>query len=154
MYGRYGYPYKRKVRDFMKKVLLLVVAALVIPSVALAKKPPHPTHGKSAPKVMYVLKGKLSNYQSYDSIYVESGMITILVRSSNHHGRALRGQTLTFPIVAKSRITLRNGLTTITDNDKGIVKVWATKRVPAADLAATLQAVPARQVIDQQGASS
>jgi hypothetical protein len=137
----------------MKKALLLVIAALMVPSVALAaKSPPKDHHGKGAPKVTYVLKGTLSNYE-FGSIYAESGTITIVVRRSNRHGRTLKGQTLTFPLDANSKISLRDGLTTITDGDRGIVKVRAAKKISAADLAAALQAIPARQVIDQ-GSSS
>ena len=134
----------------MKKALLLVIAALMVPSVALAAKSAPTKHGNGAPKVTYVLKGTLSNYQAYgSSIYTESGTITIVVRHSNRHGKALKGQTLTFPLDAKSKISLADGLTTITDGDRGIVKVRAAKNIAAADLAATLQAIPARQVIDQ-----
>jgi hypothetical protein len=48
----------------MKKVVLLAALALAVPSLALAAKPPAPgnsqgSHGKAAPKVMYVLKGRL-----------------------------------------------------------------------------------------------
>jgi hypothetical protein len=130
----------------MKKVLALaVLALLVVPAAALAGGPG--THGKSAPKVQYILRGTLSAYVPYND--PTNGSITITVGHSNYHGRALKGQTLTFPLVAKSRIVLRHKLTTITDNDLGVVKVRALKRIDPADLATTLQAVPARQVIDR-----
>jgi len=132
----------------MKKALLLVIAALMVPSIALAT---NPSPGRSAPKVLYVLKGKLSAYSPYSA--PNNGSITIVVSHSNYHGRALKGQTLTFALNARSRVSLADGLTTITDNDKGIVTVRAARRIPAADLAATLQAIPARHVVDQ-GASS
>ena len=139
-----------KGRDFMKKALLLAIAALMVPSAALAGKSDPPAHhGKGAPKVTYVLKGTLSNYLPYDSIYVESGAITIVVRHANRHGRALKGQTLTFPVDGMTKVSLKDGLTTITDGDRGIVKVRAAKRIAAADLAAALQAITARQVIDK-----
>jgi len=135
----------------MKKALLLVIAALLVPSVALAAKPPsHPGKGgKSAPKVMYVLKGKLSAYSAYNSVGPVNGSITIVVSHANRHGKALKGQTLTFALDASSKISLKSGLTTITDNDIGIVKIKAAKKIAAADLAATLQAIPAKQVVDQ-----
>lgn len=139
----------------MKKgILLAVVAALTItPAAALAKGKPGgpsgPGHGKGAPKVMYVLKGKLSNYQPYDSIYASSGTITIAVKGANHHGKGLKGMSLTFPIGANTKISLRHHLTAIADGDRGIVKVKAAKKIAAADLAATLQAETARQIIDQ-----
>ena len=133
----------------MKKALLLVIAALMVPSIALAAKPaPAAKGGKGGPKVVYVLKGKLSAYSAYNA--PTNGSITIVVSHANYHGKALRGMTLTFPLDAKSKISLENGLTTITDNDNGIVKVKAAKNIAAANLAATLQAIAARQVVDQR----
>ena len=82
----------------MKKALILVFAALMIPSVALAAKPsPTGKGGKGAPQVTYVLKGTLSSYTAYDSVTPANGSITILVKHANHHGKSLKGQTLTFP---------------------------------------------------------
>lgn len=144
----------------MKKVLLLAVMALAIPSVALAAKPPHPSqggpglHGKAAPKVMYVLKGTLSAYSAFDSGTNTNGSITIAVTHANHHGKALVGQTLTFPVGSATKVVLENGATTITDGDLGIVKIKAAKNIAAADLATTLQATNAFQVIDQGPAST
>jgi len=133
----------------MKKgILLAVVAALTItPAAALAKG--GPGHGKGAPKVMYVLKGKLSNYQPYDSIYAQSGSITITVKSANHHGKALKNMSLTFPVDGHTQISLNHHVSVIADGDKGIVKVKAPKKIAAADLATTLQATAASQVVDQ-----
>ena len=136
----------------MKKALILVFAALVIPSVALASKPAT-TGGRSAPKVMYILKGTLSAYTAYDSSTSTNGSITILVSHANYHGRALKGQSLTFPVGANTKVTLNDGVTAITDGDTGVVTVRAPKRIPAADLAATLQTYTARHIIDQ-GTSS
>ena len=135
----------------MKKALILVLAALVVPSAAIAATPA--VHGKSAPKVLYVLKGKLSAYTAYtpatSTTAAVNGSITIMVSSANYHGKGLKGQTLTFAVDGKTKITLQSGVTKITDGDKGIVKIRAAKRVAAADLATTLQAAMARQVIDQ-----
>lgn len=137
----------------MKKVLLLVIAALLIPGAALAKGKPPVTgpgsHGKSAPKVVYVLKGTLSGYSAYDSGTSTNGSITILVSKANYHGKALKGQTLTFPVGPKTKVTLEDGVTAVTDNDKGIVKVRAPKRIAAADLASTLQTYNAKQIVDK-----
>ena len=132
----------------MKKgILIAVVAALMItPAAAMAG---HSTGGKSGPKVMYVLRGKLSAYTAYNAATSTNGSITIMVSSANYHGKALKGQTLTFPVGANTKITLENGVSAITDSDKGIVKVKAAKKIAAADLATTLQAATARQVIDQ-----
>lgn len=134
----------------MKKgILLAVVAALLItPAAAVAN---HGKGGKSAPKVTYVLKGTLSSYTPYNnSIYgPANGSITILVSSANHHGKALKHMSLTFAVGPNTKISLENAVTTITDGDKGIVKVRAAKRIAATDLAATLQATIARQIVDQ-----
>lgn len=139
----------------MKRALIFVVAALMVPGVALAKG--NPGHGggnghkggKSAPKVNYVLKGTLSGYTAYDSSSSTAGSITIAVTAANHHGNALKGQTLTFPVDAHTKISLESGVTTIADNDNGIVKVRAPKKIDAASLATTLQTYSARQVVDQ-----
>jgi hypothetical protein len=135
----------------MKKgILLAVVAALMIaPAAAMAHHGPR--GGKSAPNVMYVLHGKLSAYTPYNnSIYgPQNGSITILVSRSNHHGRALKNMSLTFPVGPNTKLSLRNGVTVITDGDRGIVKIRAPKRIAPADLAATLQAIPARQIVDK-----
>jgi hypothetical protein len=124
----------------MKKVIvLLAVAAFAIPtSVALAKG--SPTRGKSAPKVMYVLKGDLSGYIAPTS--TSDGSITIAVKHSNYHGRALRnGPPLTFTVTMKTHITWQNGTTAANVTDpktaKGMVKFRAPLRV-SGDLATTL----------------
>ena len=132
----------------MKKALVLVLAALAIPSVALAAGPPANPGPQSAPKVMYVLKGTLSAYTAYDAQTLTNGSITILVKHTNHHGMALKDQSLTFAVDANTRISMNDGVTAIADGDKGIVKVRAALRIPAADLATTLQASNARQIID------
>jgi hypothetical protein len=131
----------------MKKAIVLVLAALALPGVALAAKPASP--GKSAPKVQYVLRGSLSAYTPYNSVGPVMGSITIMIKSSNYHAKALKGQSLTFVVDAKTKVNVK----TIKDGDKGIVKIRALKRIPAANLAATLQAAPARPVIDQAPSS-
>lgn len=145
----------------MKKALLLVIVALAVPSVALAGG--NPGHGKggtnghgskAAPKVMYVLKGTLSGYTAYNSSTSTNGSITIAVTRANHHGKALKGQTLTFPVDSKTKVVLRNGATAVTDGDKGIVKIRAAKKIAAADLASTLQGTAAKQIVDQGAPSS
>ncbi len=57
--------------------------------------------------------------------------------------------TLTFPVAPTTKISLENGVSAIADGDRGIVKIRAPKRIAAADLAATLQAIAARQIIDK-----
>jgi len=72
----------------MKRAIVFLVVALAIPtSVALAKGTPN--HGKSNPRVMYVLKGALSSYQAASS--TADGSISITVNHSNYHGRLLKG---------------------------------------------------------------
>jgi len=54
-----------------------------------------------------------------------------------------------------SSTTKRDGATTISNGDRGVVKVRAPKNTPAASLVATLTTLPtvAAQVIDQGPAS-
>ena len=140
----------------MKKLIVLLAVALAVPtSVALAKgKPSSP--GKSAPKVQYILKGTLSGYSPFDSSTPSNGSITILVKHSNRHGKALVGQPLTFTgqVTVSTKVRLHDGATTIGDGDGGIVKVRALKRIDPSTLAATLQATPVRMIIDQNPVGS
>jgi hypothetical protein len=133
----------------MKKAIVLLVVALAIPtSVALAKGP-NGTHGKSNPKVMYVLKGTLSNYTAATS--GSDGQISITVKQSNYHARALRGDTLTFSTTMNTRVTFKNGATQITDGAKGMLKFRAPLRaVAGTNLATTLTTTAkALHIIDQ-----
>jgi hypothetical protein len=143
----------------MKKLLPVVIAALMIPSVALAKAPSpksHTNHGKA--KVQYVLRGALSTFSAFDSSTNTNGSITIAVTSANRHGKALKGQTLTFTgmVGSSTKVVLENGVTVVTDGDSGIVKIRAPKEpkdISSTDLTTLLTALPVRQVIDQ-GATS
>jgi hypothetical protein len=142
----------------MKKAIVLVVAALALTlstSVAFAKGKPS-KGGKSAPKVQYVLKGDLSAFTPFNSSTNTDGSITILVKHSNYHGRALKGMSLTFMVDAKTRITYRHGTTlaSSTATAWGVLKLRAPKRIAPADLAATLQTFPARHVIVQRQLTS
>ena len=145
----------------MKKVLPLMIAALVIPGAAFAKAPtnkaPHANHGKA--KVQYILKGELSGYLAYDSSTSTNGNITIQVNHANRHGRALKDMSLTFTgeVTSATKMTLGDGVTLIADNDLGIVKLRAPKEpksMSGSDLAAILTALPVRHVVDQGPASS
>lgn len=143
----------------MKKAVILAaaVAVMAVPAVAIAKGPPSGkgsggTHGKSAPKVMYVLKGTLSGYTAANGS--TNGSITIAVSHSNRHGQALKGQSLTIPVSAATKISLASGLTTIAAGDRGIVKIRAPKKVLASDLLSTIEAASAFQVVDQGSATS
>src|SRR5215475_2834375 len=134
-----------------KAIVLLVVAAFAIPtSVAFAKSPHPGTKGKSAPKVMYVLKGTLSSYAPASPTV--DGSISITVKHSNFHGRALKGQTLTFATVMSTKVTHKPGVTTISDNSKGVLKFKAPLRVPggATTMATVLPTMAkALHIIDQ-----
>ena len=145
----------------MKRVLPFMIAALLIPGVALAKGPkpgkgPGSNHGKA--KVLYVLKGTLSAYSPYDSTTPANGSITIDVSRANRHGRALKGMQLVFTgqIASGTRISLGDGVTAIADNDNGLVKVRAPREprtMSGSDLAAILTTLAVRQVVDQGPAS-
>jgi hypothetical protein len=106
----------------MKKTLVFLAVALVIPtSVALAKGTPG-THGKSNPMVMYVVKGTLSGYTAATS--TAEGSISITVGHSNFHS-ALKGQTMTFSTTMNTKVNFPNGATQITDGAKGVLKFKA-----------------------------
>jgi hypothetical protein len=135
----------------MRKLLAVLALALGVPSLALAAKPPtpgsQPSHGKAAPQVMYVLKGTLTAYTAANG--ATSGSVSLLVKSANHHGATLKGQTLTFPVASTTKIVTGTA-TAVTVNNNGLVQIRGPKTVtPAATLAAVLQALTARQVIDQ-----
>lgn len=146
----------------MKKVLPFLIAALMIPSVALAKgtnpnKRPHGNQGKA--RVQYVLKGDLSGYSAFDSSTSTNGSITIAVKHANRHGRALKDMSLTFTgeVASMTKVVLRDSVTVIADGDRGVVKVRAPKEpkdMSGTDLAAILTALSVRQIIDKGPASS
>ena len=130
----------------MKKTLLLVIAALLVPSVALAAKPAHSQKPpKPAPQVTYELKGTLSAYTAYNSVGPVNGTVTITVKDARPQGKALKGQVLTFAVDANTMVSLKNGLTTITDGDSGMIKVMAARHATAA----TLQGLSAKSVHDR-----
>jgi hypothetical protein len=148
----------------MKKLLPFVIAALMIPSVALAKgKPPtagtHTNHGKA--RVMYVLKGMVYAYTAFDSTTSTPGSITIDVSHSNRHGKLLVGQTITLSTDAKTTLLLKNGVTSVAASqpgDVGTVKIRASrlafKSATLADVQNALLNQPAFQIIDKGPASS
>jgi hypothetical protein len=151
----------------MKKLLPFMIAALMIPSVALAKgKPPtagtHTNHGKA--NVMYVLKGMIYAYVPYDSATQTNGSITIDVKSSNRHGRLLDGvQSVPITVGPNTMIELRNGVTLATiaagqPGDVGMVKVraprLALKGASLSGVETALQNHAAHMVTDWGPASS
>jgi hypothetical protein len=132
-------------------LICLAVAVFAIPATALAAKPPHPSHPAHPPhpnapapttkthNVTYVLKGSLSTYTGT--------AVTIVVAHSNHHGKALNGATLTFTLNSSTKVVLGHR-TTITDKDRGVIKVRAPKNTDAA----TIQTLVPSMVIDQGSA--
>jgi beta-lactamase class A len=136
----------------MRKLLVVLALSLAVPSLALAAKPPapgnsQPSHGNAAPQVMYVLKGTLTAYTAASG--TTNGSVSLLVKSANHHGATLKGQTLTFPVASTTKVVTGTA-TAVTVNNNGLVQIRGPKTVtPAATLAAVLQALTARQVIDQ-----
>src|SRR6266581_5518821 len=142
-----------------RKIALVAVLAIAgIPAGALAAKPAHPTTPASTnastnasthtstnaakPTVMFVLRGTLSKYTAANG--TTNGAITLVVSSSNYHGKTLKSQTLAFTVSSKTNVVLHDGKP-IADGDHGIVKV----RAPKGSSAATLSATAAAEVIDQ-----
>jgi hypothetical protein len=148
----------------VKKALPFVLAALMIPSVALAKGPnpnagTHTNKGKA--NVMYVLKGMIYAYVPYNSSTNTPGSITIDVKSSNRHGKLLDGQTgVLITVGPNTKIELRNGVTAIAaaqPGDLGTVKVRAPRlafrTATLSDVETALQNHAAHMVTDWGPAS-
>ena len=139
----------------MRKLPVFLALALAVPSLALAAQPPaagnsQDSHGK-APQVMYVLKGTLTAYAAASG--ATNGSVSLLVKSTNHHGASLKGQTLTLAVSSSTKVVTKDGAA-VTVNDNGVVKVRGPKKIGATDnLATVLQALTAKQVIDQGAAS-
>jgi hypothetical protein len=143
-------------------VICLAAVVLAVPAAAFAAKPPHPAHPahpahptKGAPTkthaVTYVLKGTLSAYTAVtpaNGVNPEvPGSVTITVAHSNHHGMAFKRQSLTFQLTSSTKVVLGHH-STVTDGDRGMVKVRAPKNTDAT----TIQTLAARMVIDQGSA--
>jgi hypothetical protein len=148
----------------MKKAIPFVIAALMIPSVALAKGPSpkagtHTNQGKA--KVMYVLKGMIYNYVAYDSTLGTPGSIMIDVNHSNRHGKLLVGQTVKVVLGANSQVLMENGVTSVAaaqPGDRGMVKIraprMAFKGATTPLLTSALGSMPAKMVVDWGAPSS
>src|SRR5690349_9030307 len=110
----------------MRKVLVVLAVALLVPGLALAGgKPISP--GKSAtagsnaaPKVMYVLRGTLTAYTAAQGS--TNGSVTIMVKASNYHRASLVGKSLTFAVSSATKVVGK-----FAANDKGIVKLRGPK---------------------------
>jgi hypothetical protein len=93
----------------------------------------------------FVLRGMLTAYTAADGI--TDGSVSILVKSSNSQGASLKGKTLKFDVSSSTRVVVRGGGSRA-ETDNGIVKVRGPKKL-GPNLATVLQALTARQVIDQ-----
>jgi hypothetical protein len=134
----------------LKPTVVLTALALVVAPAALAAKPITPKNSNAAPKahaVTFVLHGTLSHFTAANG--ATPGTITVLVSAANHHGAALKGQTLTFALSASSKVVF-DADKQITDGEHGLVQVRAPKTTDAA----TLQTLNPRMVIDQSAATS
>ncbi len=142
----------------MRMIALLAALALAVPAAALATKPPSPgkpdsaskpagaLKSKAAPQVRYVLHGTLTAYTAASG--AADGSVSVYVKGSNHHAKSLQKQTLTFVVTATTKVVAEGG--TVTIGDRGVVKVRGPKSLAkSTDLATQLQAIAARQVIDQ-----
>jgi hypothetical protein len=135
----------------MRKVLVVLATALLVPSLAFAGgKPTNP--GKSATagsnaaqKVMYVLRGTLTAFTEANGS--TNGSATITVKSSNRHAASLKGLSLTFAVASATKI-----VGTYKPGDNGLVKLRGAK----AGLGdpATFSTLVVKQVIDQGTPSS
>jgi hypothetical protein len=138
----------------VRRFLALVVVALVVPSVALAAKPPAPgtpqnSHSKAAPKVMYVLRGVLTAYTAASDS--TPGSVTIEVNYANHHGAGLKKMTLVFTNLSTATKIVVKGGGELTPTDKGIVKLRFAKTLDPTnpDQLSLFLATSPRQIIDQ-----
>ena len=148
---------------FHKVAAVATLALAGLPAVALGAHPATPANTKAstsanatsttgtsskasthaaAPKVLFVLRGKLTAYTA--AAGAVNGSVSITVNKSNFEAGALKDATLVFPVSSDTKIT-----GTFVPGHNGIVKVRAVKNASSS----ALQALTAFQVIDQ-GASS
>jgi hypothetical protein len=148
----------------VKKMLALMIVALVVPSVALAAKPNPPgnsqnSHSKAAPMVMYLLKGTLTAYTQTATAFTTpaayscaNGAVTIDIKHANHHGAALNTLTpLAICLSSSTRVVVKGG-GTLTVGDRAIVKLRYAKKFDPSDsaqLSSFLTTAVAKQIIDQ-----
>jgi hypothetical protein len=90
---------------------------------------------QAAPSVLYVIKGKVTQYIPASGPTI--GSVSIIVSSSNRHGRSLRGTRLTFGIGPGTKLVVDpDG--EISEGDRGIVKVRGPKLLTAGSLRARM----------------
>ena len=132
----------------LKPTVFVTALALVAAPAALAAKPitpknPPKTH--TAHLVTFVLHGTLSQYTAANG--TAPGTITVLVSAANHHGKSLKGQTLTFSLPAASKVVF-DADKQITDGERGTVKL----RAPKKSLGPALVTLAPTMIIDQGAA--
>jgi hypothetical protein len=106
------------------------------------------SRSNAAPKVMFVLKGTITNYVPANG--ATDGTITLTVKHANRHGANLsaylKNSSLTFTVSSATKIVLHVSAA-VADGDNVIVKVRGPKAAAAFAVAApTLKAF---QVLDQ-----
>ena len=115
----------------MHKVLMIVLAAaLAVPALAIAAQPAQPgkslaTHGKSNPKVMYVLRGTVSGFTAAST--GSDGALAIHVTAANYHARGLKGQDLAFTVKTSTAMKVGKDAA-LSPGDKVMVKFRDFKR--------------------------
>jgi acylphosphatase len=129
-------------------VALAVVAALAVPASAAAKRPAE-HHGKGDFH-SHKQKGRALNVTGTVAA-VGDGTIDVLVKGANHHGRALRGQTVTVD-VSNARIVVRdvNGdgnrdLADVAVGDRVLVQ----SRIAKGETPDPAQPLVAKRVVDK-----
>jgi hypothetical protein len=103
----------------MRKLLVIALLALLIPTAAFAARP-----SSSHPTVLWVLRGTVSKFTAASGS--TKGSISITVKSSNFDSRTLKGMTLTLATDGKTKVVLHVHKP-IADRDRGIVKVRAAR---------------------------
>ena len=137
-------------------VALGVVAAFALPAGAAAHggghgpKADHGSHGAKGSAFHGGKKGRALIVKGTVSA-VGTGTIDVLVKSANHHGHALRGQTLTFD-VSNARIVVRDvngdGKRDLADVAVGD-RVLVQSRIAKGATVDSSQPVVAKQVVDK-----
>jgi hypothetical protein len=136
----------------MRTVLIVFSLALAVPALALAAQPSPPgksqdTHGKSAPKVMYVLKGTVTAFTA--STGGADGSLALTVAKANRHKAALKDQSLSLVVKAATKVVF-DADGQLTEGETVVVQVKADKRT--TDAVALLDGKNAKLIIDRGAA--
>jgi acylphosphatase len=131
-----------------------VAAALALPAAALGKG--HGGHGKGAEHGKGADHGKGQQHTRALNLKgtvaaVGDGTIDVLVKGANHHGRALRGQTITVD-VSNARIVVRDvngdGQRDLADVAAGD-RVLVQSRIAKGEVPDPAQPLVAKRVVDK-----